>query len=189
MPFSRPLWILLSLTLTGPAVAQVDEQLDYQYYSADADAHTSLGEAISAASSIRQDGKVFHGYTKWFVKWRYRWQQRSGRCQLTEVTTTLSGNITLPRLQGGTPRQRREFERYFEALRGHELGHYGYGQTAARQIDDELSALQPTSNCKILESTANALAQELLDQQVALEKRYDIDTRHGATQGALVRVP
>ena len=184
MPFYRLLWALLPLTLAGPALAQLDEQLDYQYYAVDADAYPTLGQAISAASSIRQDGKVFHGYTKWYVKWRYRWQQRPGNCKLTQVTTSLTSTITLPRLQGGSAPQRREFDRYLQALRNHELGHYGYGQKAARQIDEQLSALPAMATCRVLESTANALAQERLDQQIQLEKRYDIDTRHGATQGA-----
>ena len=64
--------------------------------------------------SARNDGRV-----SWHLKWH---TTASGECCLTEITTTLTGTITLPRLENARPAQEREIDGLMPALKVHELG-------------------------------------------------------------------
>jgi len=177
--------LLCLLIVANTASAQVSEHLDYTYYTAQADANSSLREALNKVTPILVDNNSFHGYTKWNVKWHYRWfEQADGRCKMTTVTTDLTGNITLPELVGATAEQAAAFNRYVSALRVHELGHYDIGRKTATAIDNGILALPAMSSCKALEATANALGYQTLDDYKAREKQYDAETNHGKTQGA-----
>ncbi|MES2820504.1 MAG: DUF922 domain-containing protein [Pseudomonadota bacterium] len=187
MPIKAPHVVVLLLALASPALAEVNEQLDYEYYAADADAYETVREALAAATPIRSGGKIFHGYTRWHINWRFRWKQADGECYITRVDTRLTSTITLPELEGGTAKQREAFDRYLEALEEHELGHYAFGQEAAETIDAEMADMDALRSCKALEAAANELAQGILADYVKDEKRYDIDTDHGRTQGARLR--
>lgn len=182
MPKSLLLCLLIA---ANTASAHVSEHLDYTYYTATADANSSLRETLNKATPIREDKRSFHGYTKWNVKWHYRWfEQANGWCKITTVTTEVTGNITLPELVGATAEQAKAFDNYVSALRVHELGHYDIGRETATVIDSGILALPEMSSCKELEATANALGYQTLDDYKAREKRYDAETNHGKTQGA-----
>ena len=178
----RPL-LLLGMSLS--AQAQVEEQLQYQYYDVTVAAGESLRQALSQASTIRQNGQVYHAYTRWDVTWNYWWQEaRDGRCRLTLSRTRLSAPVTLPRLGGGDARQRQRFAQYLQALREHELGHYRIGQAAAADIDAVLLATAESPSCSELQRHANQRANAVLQRHVERERGYDRDTGHGRSQGA-----
>ncbi|MCX7067297.1 MAG: DUF922 domain-containing protein [Methylococcales bacterium] len=177
--------LLCLLIVANTASAQVSENLVYTYYTATADTNSSLRESLNKATPIHVDDNPFHAYTKWNVKWNYRWfEQADGRCKITTVTTDLTSKITLPELVGATAEQTAVFDRYVSALRVHELGHYDIGRKTATAIESGILALPQMSSCKELESTANALGYQTLDNYKVIEKQYDASTNHGETQGA-----
>ncbi|NTV14747.1 MAG: DUF922 domain-containing Zn-dependent protease [Desulfobulbaceae bacterium] len=50
-------------------------------YQVQAANNQSLLAALNAASPIREDGEVFHGYTEWNITWRFVWRHGSnGAC-------------------------------------------------------------------------------------------------------------
>lgn len=185
----RPCLLLGLLALAAnSALAEVSESLDYRYYTAAPRPNESLLSALNHASPIRENGRTFHGYTKWHVSWRFRWHQEpSGRCAITSTHTEVSGLIDLPQLKGGTTAQKAAFERYIPALREHELGHYRIGRDAAVQIDHEILRLPPMHNCQALEQAANDGAHRTLARFQQQERDYDARTGHGRTQGAWLK--
>lgn len=177
--------LLIGAGLTRGAGAEVRDQLATTEYAVTGNPSVSLLQLLDAASPIRENGKSFHGYTKWYVSWRYRWNENAdGGCRISSVTTQVEGRMTLPRLVGGSAEQRLRFDTYLAALRKHELGHYTIAQQAGREIDAKILALPPMRNCASLESAANHLGHRLLNQHLAREKQYDATTEHGKTQGA-----
>lgn len=173
------LWLALS------AHAEVQERLQEQYYDLQVASGESLSRAINQASPIRQNGQIYHAYTRWQVQWNFWWrEQRDGRCQIDLTRTRLSATITLPRLGGGDAQQRQRFEQYLGALREHELGHYRIGQAAAAEIDAALLATPEYPSCTELQQQANQRANAVLQRHVEHERRYDRDTGHGRSQGA-----
>lgn len=181
----RKLLPLCFLIITKTVSADVSENLDYVYYTANADPNDSLLNVLNKASPIKINNHTFHGLTKWYVKWNYRWfEQPDGRCKITKVTTTYTSSIKLPELTGADSAQEQAFNNYLTALRTHELGHYDIGKQAANVIDSGIASLPEMSSCKELEATANGLGYQILDEYKIKEKQYDADTGHGKTQGA-----
>ena len=175
--------LLLSLTL--PATADVQERLQEQFYDLQVASGQSLSRAINQASPIRQNGQIYHAYTRWQVQWNYWWrEQRDGRCQIDLTRTQLHATLTLPRLSGGDAQQRQRFEHYLGALREHELGHFRIGQAAAAEIDKALLQTPEYPTCAELQQQANQRANTVLQRYIEQERRYDRDTDHGRTQGA-----
>lgn len=179
-------YLLLSLfIITQTASAEISEHLEYTYYTAEMAASRSIREALNKVTPIRQDNRQFHGNTKWYVKWNYRWfEQRDGRCKITKVATDLTATITLPKLTGATEQQAKVFDTFIVALRQHELGHYDIGKKVAEVIDKGILALPEMSSCDLLETSANALGHQAIDEGKRQDKQYDATTEHGKTQGA-----
>ena len=184
MRLSTLFTLLLCCTASSPR-AEVVEDLDWRYCTATHRRGDTLLEALNRASPIREDDSVYHGYTRWNVRWNYRWwREPNGRCRITSVTTTASGEITLPELETTEPRIQQRFDTYLENLRTHELGHFAFGQRAAQKIDRGILGLPEHSSCPELEARANALGHEILNAAIAEERAYDKRTGHGRTQGA-----
>lgn len=181
----RPPALGLALLCALPLRAEVNETLHTRWYEADARAHPSLGRALSQASPIRVGSTVYHGYTRWEVRWRFWWHTTAdGLCHITRVQTRADGEITLPRLRHATAAQRAKFERYLGPLQAHERGHFELARQAAREIDQGIAGLPPMRDCRALEARANALGHEHLRRAQATERAYDRRTGHGRTQGA-----
>ena len=182
----RKLFLLIFLVIAWPVMADVKEkQTDYIYYTANADPSLSLTDILNASSPIRENGKIFFGYTKWDIKWNYNWYEKPNvRCKLTRVTVDFSSSIQLPKLSGGSSKQRNKFDKFLSALRTHELGHYKMGKDAATAIDRKISSLPEMSSCKELGSVANKTGDRILNEYRKKEKQYDVSTSHGKTQGA-----
>jgi predicted secreted Zn-dependent protease len=177
--------LCLLLLVAAPVRAEVHEALDYDHYDARAQPGRPLAAAVNEASPFRPDGQVFHSATAWFLDWQVRpVASADGRCKVGEVLVSLHGQMTLPRLVGGTPQQQVRFEQYLSRLREHELGHYEIGREAARELEKEFYALTPTRTCGELQSKARDEGARLLPKYEAMGDEYDLQTQHGKTQGA-----
>lgn len=173
-----------ALGALGAQAAVVEEHAE-RTYAVYAEPSDTLRQALNAATPIRVGDQLFHGHTRWNVRWTFRWwREASGRCRITEVTTRLRAEVQLPELRRATPEQRALFDRYLRALSRHEQGHVQFGRDAAHAIDEGIARLSAAPDCPTLEREANALGHRLLREHADREKAYDRDTRHGASQGA-----
>lgn len=176
---------LAVLICTAAAQAAVTEQAIQRPYTVHVQPGETLRQALNGATPIAVNGERFHGYTRWNVRWTFRWwREASGRCSITEVQTHLRTEVQLPQLRTATPAQQAVFDRYLSALSRHEQGHEQFGRDAAQAIDEGIARLPAAKDCATLERTANALGHRLLREHTEREKAYDQHTGHGATQGA-----
>lgn len=179
--------ILLLAMAMAPARAEVVESLDYIDYRADPQRGQGLREALDAATPVRPNGKIFHGNTKWHIRWSLRWwREANGRCRITSNTTTLDLDITLPQLGSGSSDMRQRFQRYRTALHAHELGHARIARSAAADIDRAILDLPEMASCNVLEAAANRVAHALLADATRAQNAYDRATDHGRSEGARV---
>ena len=177
--------LAVAVLLQQPVAAAVVQEHVQRPYPVHAQPGQSLRQALHVASPIVVAGRQFHGYTRWQVRWSYRWwREASGRCTITEVTTRLSTEVQLPQLHSATPQQRAVFDRYLRALAQHEQGHAQFGRDAAHAIDQGIARLPAAADCATLERDADALGRRLLKEYVQQEEEYDRSTGHGASQGA-----
>ncbi len=177
--------LLIGLFASALSFAEVSETFELETYVVDQQSGETLLAAINRHSPLRRNGRIFHGYTKWHVRWNFRWDTNvQGRCAITEVKTTLSVHMQLPELDDSTDQGRVRFDDYLTDLRAHEDGHHHIAAQAARRIDQAIKTLQPMRSCEALEAEANRRGYEILKATNAEEDDYDVDTKHGCTQGA-----
>lgn len=176
---------LLLIHAAADAQKDVEKTVAYNHYDVHQRPGESLLSAIKAASPVRRDGRIFHGYTEWKVSWRYEWDDR-GRygCALTDMSANTVATITLPHLASGSPSARAQFKPYIAALREHEMGHYRIGVEAAREVRHRLAQLPPQPDCRTLKSLADRTARATVDEYKVRNRQYDVETEHGRTQGA-----
>ena len=127
-----------------------------------------------------------------------------------EMTATLNGgsvtascNVTLPKLEGEktlSPAALKEWKRFLDATEKHEDGHFDAYVDLAKDIATEIAAMSATGKGKD-EKIAKVMAQKALidllskkyggsqlgDAAKATAKAYDGKTKHGESQGALLK--
>ncbi len=179
---------LLCLLGSAPLLAQAPPRIKELSYSVDLADATDLRSALSDASPIREQGTVFHGYTRWFVRWRTFWRADDGLCRMQRVSTEVDIEFTLPNATR-LPRDRATRQRYttyLNALRAHEQAHADFATQAARQIEQALMTVPPQADCEQLSAAANTRGHAIIEQTRALERAYDDRTGHGRSQGAFL---
>ena len=186
--FARTMLALLLAFGLGVARAEPVVTVDTRYYDLRGATVQELLQQKKALGPIGKDGKRYGANTKWHVAWRYAYRNEGGRCRIDQVTTSADIVFTLPRWNPphrAASNLRARWDRYVFALQEHENGHRDFGISAAREVEREIAALPPRDNCRKMGEHANVTGRRVLDKYRALEIRYDQDTRHGATQGAV----
>jgi predicted secreted Zn-dependent protease len=147
--------------------------------------------AQMAALNPRNDGGVPHdAHAEWHVDWRYPFQRSPQGCATGPSTVTVRTTYTLPRWHDealGPLDVQRRWTCFFSAILVHEDGHRLHGQEAAAQVRALLPTLPPQPTCPEMDALANAEARKVLQHFREVDEEYDRNTRHGATQGALLR--
>ncbi|EIJ41876.1 putative secreted Zn-dependent protease [Beggiatoa alba B18LD] len=178
-----PLFALSLLLVAQFAEARPDINTETYYYIVDG----KDAKAIRKDLNEKRQGN-YDAYTKWSVKWRFFWDKKPDECTINRVTTTVDVKFTLPKLAKDTIANQdaqNRWKRYYKALIDHENGHRDYGIKAANEIEEALLNMDSYETCADLEEAANALAHDIVDENIAENKQYDIDTNHGMNDGAV----
>lgn len=153
--------VIISLTSFSQALAarlNVDEST--QYYNVNATTIAGL------RSQMQQRGRNgYPGYASWYVNW-----DRVGNCRNVDLNIT----YYLPRHTNPSrmsTKVRNEFNRFFSALRQHELNHGTHAKSGAQNMAN--------SNCSNPQANLNWIRRQDIN--------YDNRTNHGQTEGAWIR--
>ncbi len=79
-----------------------------------------------------------------------------------------------------------EWNRYIEALWGHESGHALRALAAKRDVERVLRNLAVSPTCDGLGTSAKTAVGQVISTLRASDRAYDRKTDHGATQGATI---
>ena len=134
--------IIFSLFISAGCHAEPIEDVTVVYYDIDPANEKDIYAALMRNSTIRYQGKTYFGYTKWDIKWRYRWQESSDSCRIVHTRVYLTVVHTMPRLpdKGNfDAHTTSRFKGFYDALVAHEKGHYRLGSEAARKIDKQIN--------------------------------------------------
>jgi len=135
-----------------------------------------------------KDGGSYDAKTEWNTSYTFNYQRTADGYAPTvfEVKTVVV--MTLPLWQ--PPKERppelaTNWWPYARALTTHELGHVSLARTAAAEAGRRLRGLGAFPSAGALTQAAQQAFDAALDESHAQERRYDEETRHGATQGAV----
>jgi predicted secreted Zn-dependent protease len=181
--FGLMLIALLVSALPTQAAVGITERLER--YTISGSTPSDLRSEMNSKGPRGNAGRVFDGYTRWYVTWRYRYNNFGNTCAITSVATSVTVTITLPDWDDeitADNNTRSKWSRFLAALESHERGHRQLGIDAAKEIDRAISGMR--GRCDALEARVNEARYAILNKHRQLELDYDRDTDHGATQGA-----
>ncbi|MEO0558939.1 MAG: DUF922 domain-containing protein [Bacteroidota bacterium] len=143
------------------------------------------------ASGPSTGGKSFFGLTASEFSFQIQPRMDGASCVVDEVRVELAVTITLPEW---TPPEtapyelQRDWSRFSTALKRHEDQHR---QLAADGAAETLAALQGLrrASCQEIEFEARQRAERIAEQIEAKHHRYDDETDHGRTEGAVWPLP
>ena len=163
---------------------------DVEYIDVTGNSQRELIEALDRRSVDDGTGKRFYGHTRWALRWNFNVASEGNDCRVTSVTAELDVHLSIPRWQppaNADPALVRQWNAFIAGLRVHEDGHREIAIEAAREIEQRIESEPPASKCETLKRTVNIRANTLLDEYREKGKRYDKQTDHGRTQGAVLR--
>ncbi len=175
--------VLPMLVAAEPAVTR--KTVTYDVHATEP---ATLSAAIDAASPISSNGTTYHGYTEYYLGWKFWWVTRGRNCQLNKVEVKVDIEFTMPKLVSRHPPRslRTTWRKYYDALESHEEGHAKLAIAAGRQLEEDLLSLRAFTDCAKLEEGANALGQQQLQHLNEQQAEYDRRTEHGKRQGAFL---
>jgi predicted secreted Zn-dependent protease len=178
---------LLLSTLSSAVIAQPNINTDYRFYSISPTNLSEILGELNSKSPIRKEGRVAHGITRVSLQWRPVLQPVARGCKLTSVESDLTLRYTLPKLDllEPNPELQAEFDKSYEILHTHELGHGKLAIQAVNTIEKQLVGMTNPQGCELLEQNAITTAKEIYSYYKKMELEYDKLTDHGRAQSAI----
>ncbi len=178
--------VLASAPAARPSTSGVRTSVATQTYpvggATDDEILTSL-----IAQGPRPDGEVYFGLTAAEISLRYRTVPTAAGCVLADVEVDLTLTVTLPEwtpLAQTPPELSRNWGRFSRALVRHEGRHGEIAERGAEQIVRTLDGLRRVT-CDMVQAEAQQRLQRLEAEIEASQHRYDAETGHGRTEGAV----
>jgi len=169
-----------------PAGVHVDERVEtWRITAGDVSAvRTTLRLGVPRAG-----GHGYAGQLRWSLHWDTRSTADSSGCKVVEANVYLQTTMLTPMWAPPAYTKQTvvaEWERFLHALEVHEQGHRRIAVTGATRVWQAIMGVTAPS-CELIAGLVQAVAQPLVADLRRAEERYDIDTQHGETQGALFR--
>ncbi len=140
-----------------------------------------------ADQAPRPDGEVFFGLTEAEIGLRFRPTPVPGGCLLRDVEIDLTLTVTLPEWTPAPPSDRalaRDWGRFRRALASHEDRHTEIAEGGAQRMLRAIDGLRRQS-CEVVSDEAQRRLERLEIEVEATQRRYDSETGHGRTEGAV----
>jgi predicted secreted Zn-dependent protease len=152
----------------------------FQYYEVHGSTADELRAGMAQAGPHGSGGAEFAANTSWQFHWSWNQSTSGGVCHPTNVQITYSITIEFPHWAppaDAVPGLVDRWTAFTQSLATHEDGHAVRVIQNAGTVADAISA----ASC----ANASAAAQSALNSIQQINDQYDIDTNHGATQGAV----
>jgi predicted secreted Zn-dependent protease len=176
----------------GPAASATSDRVSLenheQYYDIEGSSAGALREQIHRLGP-KDGGEARDALTVWTIDWTYAEARWPNGCGLRDVKVTLTLDTTLPRWAppAGTPTRLLESWRtYLRNVKVHEAGHRTIAEQNARDLLAALVALRGAT-CQEVWDAASRTAERVVAEGRARNRAYDVETKHGQTQGVELR--
>jgi len=139
------------------------------------------------ANGPKAEGETFFGITESSVDFLYETVPAQVGCQISNVQVVLHLTITLPEWAAPAdagPDLTRDWGRFRRALADHEDHHREIAEDGANALLDAVFDLHRTT-CESVREEARRRLERGEIEIAALHRRYDAETGHGQTEGAV----
>lgn len=156
----------------------------YATYDVEGDSIESLRRSMRDRGPVDEQGVRRYASTEWKVRWEWE-RNEKGDVYPDTVTLRCEVVITLPRVAEGlilNKEAEASWNELLEKIRAHELQHARHIQTSAPHIRQRIRARYERDGSISVED-ANSIAKRVVQEARELDRRYDIDTEHGKSEG------
>jgi predicted secreted Zn-dependent protease len=169
----------------APAAPPITITGHEQFYDIDGASAGALRDQIHRLGPKDESGESRDALTVWELEWTYRDAPAADNCAVSDVRVTLDVTVTLPRWKPPATAATglsAAWRTYLERVRLHEGGHRTIAERNARALFAALGPLR-APNCDALHSLVSRTAEEIVADGRARNRAYDVQTKHGQTQG------
>ena len=163
--------------------------IDYNYYEIAGKQAMSLRRQMSQLGPIyKVNGHRFDGMTQWGIEWQNSYRRKGGQCLEFNVILKEKITYTMPKWidRASAPSAlRKKWDRYYKALDLHERGHGQHGLEALQEMESAIPQPRGGLSCAQLQDAFKIKVDAILEKYKKKEIKYDKDTQHGLTQGAV----
>ncbi len=184
--------ILVSLASTTHAVCSPLVTRNNETYQVTGSSVRELRQIIDRIGPVNSDdGKHYDGLTEWSLTWDYQFKRRGKVWIVANRNVQLNIKVLTPRWTDfqNTPGVLQTQWRIYRAnLLRHEEGHVKVALRAANAVDKYIGTCGGSSSLEKLKGDIERNTKILLKQYRKIDRSYDQRTRHGATQGATLKL-
>jgi predicted secreted Zn-dependent protease len=179
----RGIYLQKVSTVAPPVVTE-----NYEYYDVKGDSETTLRCDISKNGCKWNDGKKYDSITTWRIKWHYGYDRGPQTCSAESFKATIDIIFRYPKWVRNDDASKSlvdKWDGYMKNLILHENGHRDMAVASAEELSWAVAAMPPAPSCAELDRRVRALYSERMQKLSSDERKYDADTNHGLTQGAV----
>lgn len=175
----------------APALPRVSITGREQYYDIDGTSAGALREGIRRLGPKDASGTSLDALTVWDLQWTYKAVPVSAadsNCALQDLKVTLNVTVTLPRWTppaSVSASLRESWRTYLQHVRVHEAGHRAIAERNAADLYRALLGLR-AATCAQLDSQASRTGEDIVADGRSRNRAYDVETKHGQTQGVVL---
>jgi len=181
--------VMLAVPQAGLAAGSPSVSIKTNYYVVGGTNVTLIRHSMSVARPFATTN-AFDAFTHWNVRSDFQFRPSGGSWALHSPRVNASITVTLPRWIPGlpvSPELIQIWSEYVTNLTRHEIGHIQFALEAAEEVQRRLESMPRYATAPEAHRAAQAVVNEVIEDFRAREREYDRQTRHGRTQGAVLR--
>lgn len=158
--------------------------IQYAHYEVSGATLGEIKRAIRQGGLVDPDGRRRYARTEWRIQWSWG-RSPAGEIDPSTVRVICKAKVTLPQLESSqsiSPEELARWEGYRALLEKHELNHVRHVEAVAPEISRRI-AVHHARFGSVSAKSAQGIAKRVLQEIRALDRSYDRNTRHGATEG------
>ena len=180
---------ILVFMLSSEAYAFEQVLIRHDDYVIDGANLNELKQSIREKGFKSSGGLSYAAKTYYDIKWQPVFDESEKWCQLKALYTAVEIEYSLPVLSAYNILSKDEkdtWRKYYKSLKEHEEGHGMLGIDAAKAFKWQAMNLFGKETCAELKDEIESLAQSTFEQYHNKNLAYDMHTKHGHEQGAVL---
>lgn len=171
-------------SVLGATAPIVDSRL--VTYQVQGETIAEIQRSIAANAPSRNGDSYYAGVTIWNLSATFDLIPTPNGCLLDNGDVYLNLRVHLPTIarEPNSAAVRREWQRFYTALAQHEALHQQNAFRAATTLLGKINGTRTDVPCSRAKVIAESATQRLIERISAYDKDLDIQTGHGASQGA-----
>lgn len=175
---------------SGSVLCELNVRERYEHYDVIGNNINELQKQMNQNGTRWHDGIVYTGLTTWKIDYVYDITSKGGRYGVKSASTKVDIVYRMPRMRLAVADLELTalWNEYLERLQHHEFGHKDLAVKAASEVNEILATVPSYGSADELAQEVTRRTEEKFKKLKQVQVAYDHETRHGETQGAVLRL-